>query len=75
MAAAEVFGWEVKELVYIFVEHAKTLTLTPEDIDFDAAKAEIKDIVQHIRNKDFKPKPTFFVKQYCPYKDICPYAG
>jgi ATP-dependent DNA helicase UvrD/PcrA len=37
-------------------------------------ETQIHEVAEHIRQREFSPKPSVWVCNYCPYRTICPHA-
>lgn len=73
IAAKEVLKLNPKQLTYYYLEDGRAVSFLGSDQEILKQKNKINDIIQKIKNSEFKPTPGWQC-QYCDFKDICDFA-
>ncbi len=74
MALQEVFGVEVRELSYYFIEENVELVLPLDQKKMDSTREWVLSMIAKIQDGNFAPTPGFQCK-FCDFKDICEYRA
>ncbi|HEX9664489.1 MAG TPA: ATP-dependent DNA helicase, partial [Patescibacteria group bacterium] len=75
LAASEIFGKNVSNLTYYYLNKKgnQKLSFLGADKDLDKIKAKVSQIIEDIKTSNFTPAPDKMKCKYCDYKDICEY--
>ncbi|MBN8555099.1 MAG: ATP-dependent helicase [Deltaproteobacteria bacterium] len=73
LAAKEVLGWNLKELVLYYIYDNQSLSSTRTDKDLEVTKERILKIASQIQAQNFDAKPGFHC-QWCEFRSLCPFA-
>jgi DNA helicase II / ATP-dependent DNA helicase PcrA len=64
---------EVGKLTFYYVNDNLRTSFVGKEKDFEKLEIKLLDILDNIKNANFKPTPNKFVCQYCDFKEICEY--
>jgi DNA helicase II / ATP-dependent DNA helicase PcrA len=70
----EKFGFKVIEAKYIFVESLTEISVDISEKRREIAKEKLLDVIDSIRQKNFKPTPNSFLCGFCDYNSVCEFA-
>ena len=73
MAAEEALNIKPDSLSFYYLEAGEKISTNRTQKQIDAQKKVIKDVVDGIKEKNFKPNPGQSCR-FCPYKRICPFS-
>ncbi|MDP2951522.1 MAG: ATP-dependent DNA helicase [bacterium] len=73
IAVKEVYGLEVAQLKYNYLEEEKEVAFLGKDGEMEELKAKIVNKIEQIRQGQFEATPGFNC-QFCDFNDICPSA-
>lgn len=71
LAAREVWGHRVAQLVFYNLENNSAVTTTRNDAQLDEAKLKVKKVAEAIAAGKFDAKPGYQCV-FCPYQNLCP---
>ncbi len=71
MAVKDCFNLSASKLTLYFLDEDIKLSTESSPEKLDKLKSDIIETADEINVSDFKPKPSKFLCQFCPYKKIC----
>jgi RecB family exonuclease len=71
LAAREVWGHRVAQLVFYNLENNSAVTTTRSDVQLEEAKLKIKKVAEAIAEGKFGARPGYQCV-FCPYQNLCP---
>jgi len=71
LAAREVWGHEVAQLIFYNVENNTAITTTRNNAQLEEAKVRVREVAEAIAEGKFDAKPGYQCV-FCPYRNLCP---
>ena len=71
LAAREVWGHEVTQLVFYNLENNTAIATTRNGAQLEEAKQRVQEVAQDIAEGKFYAKPGYQCV-FCPYRNLCP---
>ena len=71
LAAREVWGHEVAQLIFYNVENNTAITTTRNSAQLEEAKIRVQEVAEDIAEGKFDAKPGYQCV-FCPYSNLCP---
>jgi RecB family exonuclease len=71
LAAREVWGHEVAQLIFYNLENNTAITTTRNHAQLEEAKIKVREVAEDISEGKFDPKPGYHCI-FCPYRNLCP---
>ena len=71
LAAREVWGHRVAQLIFYNLENNTAVTTTRNDAQLEEAKLRVQKASANIAEGKFAAKPTYQCV-FCPYRNLCP---
>jgi DNA helicase-2/ATP-dependent DNA helicase PcrA len=75
MAATEVLGLKVNELVFYYFDNNKELSFLGNDKEIEKLRNKISQTIDDIKKGEFPPKPSKETCKWCDFKNICDFAA
>jgi len=71
LAAKEVWGHRVSQLVFYNLENNTAIATTRNDAQLEEAKLRVLEAAENIAQGRFDAKPSYNCA-FCPYRNLCP---